>query len=195
MPEPVAPAGSTAEPTAEEREKHVLTHVPCASWCESCMCGMGRHDKHKRQKREDDGGLENVVQIYYTFLSRGAQQTKVEDEATLVTILTLIDKSSGWPLSIQVPRKGAEKSAYVVDAIQLFLNNLGHDRTILQVDQENSIRTVAWSAQKRMRASKVQVRESPPYSHQSQGKVEGGHAHAESSEHGSWTCKRDTPIA
>ena len=72
-----------------------------------------------------------------------------------------------------MPRKGRESSAYVLDGVEQYLNTLGHKRVTLQLDAENALRNVAWAIQKRMGADKVKVREAPPYSHQSQGAVEG----------------------
>ena len=43
----------------------------------------------------------------------------------------------------------------------------------MQLDAKNALRNVAWAMQKMMGADKVKVREAPPYSHQSQGAVEG----------------------
>ena len=93
-----------------------------------------------------------------------------------MTVLNLVDKDTGWPLSTQVPRKGRESSAYLLDGVEQCLNIFGHKRVILQLDAENALRNVAWAIQKRMGAEKVKVREAPPYSHQSQGAVEGGAA-------------------
>ena len=50
-----------------------------------------------------DKGLEAVVQMDYTFYSRGAQQRQApEDESILMTVLTLVDRDTGWPCSVQV---------------------------------------------------------------------------------------------
>ena len=46
-----------------------------------------------------------------TFYRRGANQHRIEGESTLVTVLNLVDKDTGWPLSTQVQRKGRESSA------------------------------------------------------------------------------------
>ena len=112
----------------------------------------------------------------YTFYSRGANQHRIKGGSTLVTILNLVDKDTGWPLSTPVPRKGRENSAYVFDVVEQYLNTLGPKRVTLQLDAENALRNVAWAIQKRMGADKVKVREVPPYSHQSQGAVEGEHS-------------------
>ncbi|CAE7235731.1 RE1 [Symbiodinium natans] len=164
------------EPTAEEKERHRLTHLPFQSWCPECVQGAGRGGHHRRKKDAGEGALEATVQMDYTFYSRGAQQRLApENESVLVTVLTLVDRDTGWPCSAQVPRKGQERGPFVLDAIELYLNNLGHKRVILQIDQEGALRNVAVAVRNRMGAHKVRVRESPPYSHQSQGAVEGEH--------------------
>ena len=162
-------------PTPEEKAQHELTHLPFAPWCECCVNGAGK-DGHHRRKTDFTGTDEAVIQMDYTFFERNSQQSRVENESSLVTVLTLVDTSCGWPLSIQVPRKGAEQGPYVLNTVEQYLNTLGHKRIILQTDQENSIRTVANAIRNRMGAHKVKLRESPPYSHQSQGAVEGEHA-------------------
>ncbi|CAE7346516.1 unnamed protein product, partial [Symbiodinium microadriaticum] len=88
--------------------------------------------------------LEAVVQMDYTFYSRGAQQRQApEDESILVTVLTLVDRDTGWPCSVQVPKKGAECGNFVLDTVEQYLNTLGHSRVTLQIDSEGSLRSVA----------------------------------------------------
>ena len=110
------------------------------------------------------------MQMDYLFVGRDGEL--VENEAALVTVLVLTDRVTGFPLALPIPRKGLEHSAHVLQAVELYLQNLGHDRTILQIDQENQIRSVAYAIRRHMGASRVRVRESPPRSHQSQGAVE-----------------------
>ncbi|CAE7521947.1 RE1 [Symbiodinium sp. CCMP2592] len=110
----------------EERERHKLTHVPFAPWCPECVQGAGRGGQHRRKTDTGERGLEAVVQMDYTFYSRGAQQKQApEDESTLVTVLTLVDKDTGWPCSVQVPKKGAECGKFVLDTVEQYLNTLG----------------------------------------------------------------------
>ena len=157
------------EPTEEDKERHRLTHLPFQAWCPECVQGAGRGGMHRRKADTGEKGLEAVVQMDYTFYSRGAQQRQApEDESILVTVLTLVDRDTGWPCSVQVPKKGAECGNFVLDTVEQYLNTLGHSRVTLQIDSEGSLRSVA--------TAKVKVRESPPYSHQSQGAVEGEHS-------------------
>eukprot|EP00435_Cladocopium_sp_Y103_P036515 s3200_g9.t1 len=87
-----------------------------------------------------------------------ADQARVEDESALVTVVTLVDKASGWPLFVQVPREGAECSSYVLNTVEQYFT-LGHEKTTIQIDQENALKTVAKAIQKRMCADKVFARE------------------------------------
>jgi len=71
---------------------------------------------------------------------------------------------------IFVPRKGVH--TYVVKALMVWINRLGYKKVILQHDSEEALRTVVEQVQQKMGPDKVQVRASPPYSHQSQGGAE-----------------------
>ncbi|CAJ1362823.1 unnamed protein product, partial [Effrenium voratum] len=124
------------------QKTHELTHVPFCNWCEACVAGAGRSGQHRRKTDSEDGVLETTVQMDYTFFQRGANQAKVLDESVLVTVLTLVDKTSRWPLSIQVPRKGTEKSQYVLNAIELTIPQ--HARP-----QARLVRTLLMDVQKR----------------------------------------------
>ena len=175
-PEPVTES-VPVEPTEEDKERHRLTHLPFQAWCPECVQGAGRGGMHRRKPDTGDKGQEAVVQMDYTFYSRGAQQRQApEDESILVTVLTLVDRDTGWPCSVQVPKKGAECGNFVLDTVEQYLNTLGHSRVTLQIDSEGSLRSVATAIRARMGPQKVKVQESPPYSHQSQGAVEGEHS-------------------
>ena len=56
LPLPPPPAGmprplrSPKSPTAAERERHALTHLPYASWCRYCVCGKRPNTPHRRIK-------------------------------------------------------------------------------------------------------------------------------------------------
>jgi hypothetical protein len=163
------------EPSAEEKQRHLLTHLPYAPWCEQCVAGAGRDGQHRRKQIGENCQLETVVQADCPFFARNAQQSLVEDESTLVTVLTFVDKTSAWPLSLQVTKKG-DCSQYVLNTVEQYLRNLGHEKTVIQIDQENSIKNVVKTIQKRIGDKQVQIREAPIHSHQSQGAVEGEHA-------------------
>ncbi|CAE7434553.1 PARP6, partial [Symbiodinium sp. KB8] len=98
------------EPVTESVPVEPPAHAQ--AWCPECV-----------------QGLEAVVQMDYTFYSRGAQQRLAPvDESILVTVLTLVDRDTGWPCSVQVPKKGAECGNFVLDTVEQYLNTLGHSR-------------------------------------------------------------------
>eukprot|EP00972_Heterocapsa_arctica_P102572 15117379-Heterocapsa_arctica.AAC.1 len=51
-------------PSALERERHALTHLPYAAWCPACVQGRGRDDCHRSVAQR---GLP-LVQWDYSFL-------------------------------------------------------------------------------------------------------------------------------
>ena len=128
------------EPTEEDKERRRLTHLPFQAWCPECVQGAGRGGMHRRKADTGERGLEAVVQMDYTFYSRGAQQRLAPvDESILVTVLTLVDRDTGWPCSVQVPKKGAKCGNFVLDTVEQYLNTLRHSRVTLQIDSEGSL--------------------------------------------------------
>ena len=54
------------EPTQEEIDKHMCTHIPFRSWCSHCVMGKAKNSRHAKR-----GSQENevpVVSIDYTFM-------------------------------------------------------------------------------------------------------------------------------
>ena len=41
-------AAIPASPTREEREKHMLTHIPFRPWCQHCISGKAKGNPHKK---------------------------------------------------------------------------------------------------------------------------------------------------
>ncbi|CAE8742493.1 unnamed protein product, partial [Polarella glacialis] len=167
---PAAPAAEglavPTAPTEKERALHLLTHSDFAPWCSACVAGKAREDHHRRSPAI--GRRDNLVHIDYQFYSRDGQL--VESEAKLATVLTAVDTDSGACISIFVPRKGTD--TYLLKSLEIWLNKLGHEVTLLQFDQENPVRAVAEKLQKLLGAARIQLRESPRYSHASNGAVE-----------------------
>eukprot|EP00971_Amphidinium_carterae_P257977 5120652-Amphidinium_carterae.1 len=60
-------------PTEDEIRYHNLTHYPYREWCQHCVRGRGRDDKHKRAKESELEGTP-VVQLDYSFLTDGETQ-------------------------------------------------------------------------------------------------------------------------
>jgi hypothetical protein len=84
-------------------------------------------------------------------------------------ILVMIDTDTGYPMAVQVPRKGAEQ--YSVSMGQNLLDDCGANTVNLRTDGENPIK--AWAkAVKNKRTKVTNLQETPRYSHSSNGAVE-----------------------
>ena len=158
--------------TAAERSAHQLTHLPFQQWCELCVAGKAKEDHHRRRVVADEVQSERlpIIQMDYMFLGRHGED--VEAESALMTILVAVDLETGYPFTMQVPRKGLEQGKYALENLELFLNKLGDDKCILQHDAEHAVGAVAKALQRHVGARRLQVRSAPVRSHQSQGAVE-----------------------
>eukprot|EP00971_Amphidinium_carterae_P312188 6205189-Amphidinium_carterae.1 len=88
-------------PSDEERRYHNLTHYPYKEWCEHCVRGRGREDRHQTQREADQQGTP-VVQLDYSFLTDGELQ---------IPLLAAIDNVYHRTMAVWVPLKGAEDYA------------------------------------------------------------------------------------
>jgi len=50
--------------TAEEKQKHELTHVPYRPWCKFCVWARGRNTAHRKKRAEESGGVPRVCLDY-----------------------------------------------------------------------------------------------------------------------------------
>ena len=48
VPGTAVPLPAPKEPTAAERERHMITHLPYASWCPYCISGRRPNCQHRR---------------------------------------------------------------------------------------------------------------------------------------------------
>ena len=115
-----------------------------------------------------------IIQMDYMFLGRHGED--VEAESALMTILVAVDLETGYPFTMQVPRKGMEQGKYALENLELFLNKPGYDKCILQHDAEHAVGAVARALQRHVGARRLQARSVPVRSHQSQGAVESANA-------------------
>ena len=70
------------ELTAEEAERHALTHVPYRDWCEACVRGKARENSHRRIRNDTDM---DEVEIDYLFLT----SPQFPEERVTVLVLAL----------------------------------------------------------------------------------------------------------
>ena len=63
------------EPTKQEWEEHMTTHVPYRSWCPYCVRGRGRSDQHRKGTKEPEKRL-LTISMDYAYLNTEEGKTK-----------------------------------------------------------------------------------------------------------------------
>ena len=89
-------------PPDAERRAHEIHHMPYRSWCEYCVRGRGKESPHLSRYEQADDGIP-VVQMDYAFLH------DTSDKEAKVTLLTMVDNSSGQMGATAVQKKGHDK--------------------------------------------------------------------------------------
>ena len=78
-PLPASAPARPGDPTAEERERHELTHMPPAPWCEACISGRGRDACHRPVPNRLGAELP-VIQMDYLFATdKKVEAAQVQD--------------------------------------------------------------------------------------------------------------------
>ena len=161
-------------PTDEEREKHNVTHLPPAAWCEFCVRGHGMDDPHRRRTTEQKLA-ENHFELDYSFLKTDTSLAERFEESS-DTVLSIVDSGTGMALAFSIPGKNLELP-YVVRVITSFIAQLGYTTVKLRTDNEPVIKKVVRQIAEALRTGKapgaeglrVMFEEVPRYSSQSLG--------------------------
>ena len=117
----------------EEIMKHRLTHIPYKDWCEFCIAGKGKADRHER----DPSSLKEheVPVISFDLCYTGASGEAVDEKSNAkVVVLVLHDSHSSAVHA--VPIKGKSETQHMVREASRFIEHLGHGDICLRCDQE-----------------------------------------------------------
>ena len=133
QPRPVQLADRPAE---DEVQRHMLTHIPCAAWCEACVSGKGKPDRHERNETRVQGREIPVLSFDFGFTGKSLGDDQDEDESAKLTTLILHDSHSGSVGCI--PLRGKNDSKHAVREMVKYLQYLGHGDICLMCDQEPS---------------------------------------------------------
>ena len=164
-------------PSKEEQERHAVSHLPYAPWCESCIAGRARNGPH--QKAGDEVKAEEevpVIQLDYAYGytdSRGKSVQEVHENQFGITLVA-VDSQVGWITALPVVGKGALSLRDATEQICRHLMRIGASQVVVQTDPEPSILQVARSIQEcRARMGlKTSLRRTGVGEHQSNGRVE-----------------------
>ena len=149
------------EPTAEEWEEHMATHIPFRNWCPFCVKGQGRPDMHRSQDKGENRKPTVMLDFAY-FNDDGAERGR--------PVLVMKDQKSKKVAGIMVPAKDSGKA---IALMTREMKRLGYGSMTWKSDQEPAILTLKEKVRKELGpAYDVTMEESPAYSHQSNGEVE-----------------------
>jgi len=128
---PLEPQGQTfvEHPTEAEKQRHMLTHVPFASWCSHCTKYRARSDRHEHKRAEDREHSVLAFDFYFT--------SRENDPASKLVCLAMRDSHTQYVQALPVPSKGGTVAfKYMVAEICRTLNYLGHETVTLRSDGE-----------------------------------------------------------
>ena len=72
--------GQPKLPSFSEQERHFITHMPYAGWCQACVASRAKEDKHVNRE-EQEGQGKNLIQMDFCYTYTGEDQRG--DEPTL----------------------------------------------------------------------------------------------------------------
>eukprot|EP00969_Alexandrium_andersonii_P307438 13590479-Alexandrium_andersonii.AAC.1 len=100
---------------------------------DSCVAARAQDAQHRHQPEREESWP--VIECDYTYDTAGVEPG-TEDSAA-ATIFTAVDKDTGYVFQVFVQRKGA--NPYAAKAFANWLEDLGHERMVVQSDGENSL--------------------------------------------------------
>ncbi|CAE8735976.1 unnamed protein product [Polarella glacialis] len=130
----------------EERERHELTHLPHAPWCQVCVKARAREDAHQQTIREET----------------------LKQPALTLRLLTAYLLDHGYGAATVVQTKGPE--LFAISWLLKWLDQLGLEEVMLRLEPEEALRAVAEKI-RAMRQKKTLIQEAPVRSSQSVGGV------------------------
>ena len=72
--------GQPKLPSLAEQERHFITHMPYAGWCQACVASRAKEDKRVNREEQEDQG-KNLIQMDFCYTYTGEDQRG--DEPTL----------------------------------------------------------------------------------------------------------------
>jgi len=146
---------SPSNPTAEEVERHELTHANFKPWCAHCQAGLAQRDRHMRKSTQgvkrhskrmanDDADVpdcETNIEGTAKFSIDYFKLLNFED-GNLPYSLVMVSHEDGGIFSYAVPSKGIQGNAYwVPKRLAKDIDNCGTQKVSVQVksDQEPAI--------------------------------------------------------
>ena len=99
------------EPSQEEFDEHMATHIPYRGWCTFCVKGRGRAQPHRSAKDEEPSVPSTSMD--YAYLN---EEGEGKDKRPL---LVMKDRKKGKIVVMMVPKKGEDPKAIMMTAREI----------------------------------------------------------------------------
>ena len=160
------------DPTKEEWEQHMMTHVPFRNWCPHCVRGRAVSHGHFRNMK-DDKAIPTIGIDYMYMKPRkegdASREEDVDGDEAGMPIFVIKDENSKRVSSHVVPEKGRDPHA--IKVLRHEIEILGYKKIILKSDQVPAIMALKESV-KRERDEDIVMEESPVGESASNGSIE-----------------------
>ncbi len=122
-----------AEPSADEKARHELTHYPSAPWCIHCIVGMGKDLPLRRILADAVTPLDqHMLLTDYCFIKTNAGVTDADEQ--FATTLVVVDKDTGAVAAMSLPSK--EATPFATEFAASFIDRCGLGKVTLRTDGE-----------------------------------------------------------
>ena len=118
-------------PTAEELDKHELTHVVFRSWCKHCISSRTKEDPHRSVVTHE--GRTPKVMLDWMFF------TSDQEPGVQLLVLVVCDLSMSAVMAMQSTK---DSSVVTVDAVEQTLETWGHTDVVLHADGEPATKSL-----------------------------------------------------
>ena len=125
-------------PGDAEVERHCLTHVPYAPWCEHCIAHRARPDRHERSDLSKEASIP-TISFDFCF-TKALEEGEKEADVSSSTWLVMADSHSGYLGCCPLRGKGQIKLA--THEIMSFTQNLGYSAVCFSTDNEPTTRQI-----------------------------------------------------
>ena len=131
------------QPTPKEIAEHELTHVPFKKWCEFCASSRSRRDAHRQDhERHDTEGGDPLICFDFFYVDVGGEELSFfqdkPEQKDVMTILIVVDKSTGMCRAVPLPSKGDESLVHGAKEVLGFISYLGYQSVGVRGDNEPS---------------------------------------------------------
>ena len=128
------------EPSAEERARHEVTHLPYQPWCAWCVMEKGRAKPHLQQPMESVKVPE--FEIDFCYLLQDPKRRHQPGDQARATTLVMVDVAAQNPLCAATSTK-SDENAYPSAMFTAFVKRMAYTKAVLKVDPEPSLKLLA----------------------------------------------------